>query len=99
MKFSLNVLYQALFRKKNTNKQANKNDHTCLRDVVGQSCTIYSFIHANRMYYLSMLYFALGGSIVYKSSTWEKLDRQKVLSMLNNNIKFVEESRYVRGCH
>ena len=82
---------------KNTIKQIGH--HLRQRDMMGQSCPIYgcSPVLIARFIHRSTLHFAVTGSTVYRSNTWEKTWQGESLEhMAQYHIKFVGKSHYLK---
>ena len=76
---------------KNTIKKIGH--HPRKRDMMGQSCPIYACI--TRVIHRSTLHFAVAGSTVYRSNTWEKTWQGESLEHMEQyHIKFVEISHH-----
>ena len=66
--------------------------------MTGQSCTIYARTHSNHARYSSRstLHFAVAGSTVYRSKTWEETWQGETLEHTEQyHIKFVEKNRTI----
>ena len=80
LKLSLNVLYQALFKKKSIKTIGH---HSHLRDVMGQSYSIHVCTRANEMHYSSVhVHFVVAG--------FTDLEKNLTVEHMEHYTKFVE---------
>ena len=80
---------------KNTIKTIGQ--HSCLRDVMGQSYLIVPVpVLITRVIHRSTLHFAVARNIVYKSNTREKTCQVESVEHIEQYTKFVESSLYLQ---
>ena len=72
--------------------EKKSNHHACLRDVMGQSCTIYACTCANHVHFSFVLVIFCGSWKCSLSSTWGKTQQAESVERVKQfHIKFVKK--------